>query len=251
MRGYILPVGPYDADLARIHDDGFGALAAAAGADLAAELAARGLRRATVVELGCGSGITAAALAEAGHDVHGIDSSQAMVDLARRRVPSGRFVVGAAQDVDLPGCDAVAAIGEVLNYATAEDPTGAVLRSVFDRVHAALRPGGLFMLDLAGPGRIPGGGPVRSHALGASWAILVEAEEDAQALTLERRMTTFTRAAGEGYRRAETVHRQRLHRSAPTLAALRAAGFTARPLRGYGGVRFAPGHRVYLARAAR
>ena len=59
-----------------------------------------------MVELGCGSGATAAALSEAGHEVLGIDASRAMVELARSRAPLARFRVGTWVDEPIPECDA-------------------------------------------------------------------------------------------------------------------------------------------------
>ncbi len=234
----------YGPDLAFIHDDGFGQLASAAADVALAALAP--VAPATVVELGCGSGLTAARLAAAGHDVLGYDPSPSMLALARERVPGARFAAGTAAGARLPRCDAVLAIGEVLNYATAGDPSGRRLERIFARAHAALRPGGLFLFDLAGPGRVPAG-TARSFATGGDWAILVETREDPRAGTLERRMTTF-RAHRGAYRREDSVHRQQLHAAGPAAAALRAAGFTARVLRGYAGVPFAPGHRAFVAR---
>jgi SAM-dependent methyltransferase len=70
-----------------------------------------------VIDLGCGSGILSREVADAGYDVLGIDISPAMIDLARRRVPYGDFRVGSVLTGDLPPCIAVAAVGEVINYA--------------------------------------------------------------------------------------------------------------------------------------
>ena len=94
------------------------------------------------------------------------------------------------------------------------------------------------------------GGVSRTWAAGPDWAILIEVEEDRRAAALTRRMTTFRRA-GRGYRRGAEIHRLRLYASSEVLALLRAAGFSARALRGYGAEPFAPGHRVFVARKRR
>lgn len=75
--------GGYGEDLAAIHADGFTMLAEGAAREALARLAP-GSR---VLELGCGDGTTAALLAEAGHDVVGVDASPAMAALARARAP--------------------------------------------------------------------------------------------------------------------------------------------------------------------
>jgi hypothetical protein len=140
----------------------------------------------------------------------------------------------------------VTAIGEVLNYdvsAEAEEH----LVSFFARAHAALRPDGLLVLDVAGPGRIPADGPVRTWSEGSDWAILVETAEDRRAHELTRRMTVFRRTGG-GWRRTETEHRQRLYPASAVVALLRDAGFRARILRSYEGDEpLAPGHRALIA----
>jgi SAM-dependent methyltransferase len=226
----------YDEDLAYTHDRGFGHVAEAAARYVLTLLP----ERATVIELGCGSGITARRLTDAGHDVLGIDQSPALIALARERAPSARFQVGSFVTEPLPECDAVLAIGEVLNYLFDEGNTRAALPGLFVRIHAALRPGGLLLFDLAGPGVLRN--PSRPWTAGPDWAVMVERQE--QRGVLERHITSFVERCA-GYRRSEEVHRQRLYRPAEILPLLRAAGFTARNTRGYSP---GPGRNVYLAR---
>jgi SAM-dependent methyltransferase len=54
---------------------------------------------ARVADLGCGTGTLTRLLADEGYDVDGLDSSQAMIERARAKVPEARFVVG---DANLP-----------------------------------------------------------------------------------------------------------------------------------------------------
>ena len=230
----------YDEDLAYTHDRGFGHVAEDAARYVLTLLPGH----ASVVELGCGSGITARRLTDAGHDVTGIDQSEALIALARERAPEARFTVGSFVTEPLPGCDAVLAIGEVLNYLFDEGNTRAALPQLFARIDAALRPGGLLLFDLAGPGVLRGDGR-RHFSAGADWAVLVEYREQGDLLT--RRITSFVER-GAGYRRSEEVHRQRLYRPAEILPLLRASGFTARNTRGYSP---GPGRNVYLARKTR
>jgi SAM-dependent methyltransferase len=230
----------YDEDLAYTHDRGFG--------HVAEDAARYGLtllpEHASVVELGCGSGITARRLTHAGHDVLGIDQSPALIALARERAPKARFEVGSFVSATLPDCDAVLAIGEVLNYLFDEGNTRAALPALFARIHAALRPGGLLLFDLAGP-RVMQGDGRRHFSAGSDWAVLVEYGEQGDVLT--RHITSFVER-GAGYRRSEEIHRQRLYRPAEVLPLLRAAGFAARNTRGYSP---GPGRHVYLARKPR
>jgi SAM-dependent methyltransferase len=230
----------YDEDLAYIHDRGYSEIAEAAATSVLELLPAH----ASIVELGCGSGVTAARLTDAGHEVLGIDQSTALIALARRRAPRARFRVGSFVSEPIPDCDAVLAISEVLNYLFDERNTRAALPGLFARIHAALRPSGALVFDLAAPGAVPGGRS-RTWRTGPDWAVLAENREDGDLLT--RSITSFRRR-GAGYRRSEEVHRQRLHRPAEILALLRATGFRARTRRRYGEV--SPGHRrhIYVAR---
>lgn len=238
----------YGSDLAYIHDAGFLALAEQATPLVVTLLRERGIAGGEIVELGSGSGATAAALAEAGHDVLGIDASRAMVELARSRAPGARFRLGSWTDAEIPRCDAVLAIGEVLGYTGAAKGTKAELRSLFGRVAAALRPGGLFVFDLATPGRVPGG-EHSAFRVGPDWAIFYGASEDARGARLVRRITTFRRIGGGAtYRRSEEVHRLRLWYPDDVKTMLREARFRVQVRRGYGSESFAPGHRVFIAR---
>ena len=87
---------------------------------------------------------------------------------------------------DLPRCVAVAAVGECLNYLFDPGNTRPKLVKLFRRIHAALEPGGLFILDVAEPGRVSGAGPQRTYVEGKDWAVLVTNEEDTAASDLDQ-----------------------------------------------------------------
>ena len=240
----------YGKDLAYVHDAGFLQLAEQATPVVVKMLADRGVDRGHIVELGSGSGATAQALTEAGHRVLGIDASRAMVELARSRAPAAHFRVGSWADTQFPECDAVLAIGEVLGYVGSARGTKNELEDLFGRVRTALRPNGMFIFDLAIPGRVPGGED-SAFRVGDDWAILYTASESGP--TLQRRITAFRRIGGGAtYRRTEEVHRLRLWHSREIDKMLREARFRVQVRRGYagGGGAFAPGHRVFIARAA-
>lgn len=194
----------YECDLAYVHDVGFGDFAREATPGLLAVLRSAGITQGLVVDLGCGSGIWASALIRRGYDVLGIDVSKAMIHLARRRAPAARFVQASLLVADLPSCDAVTSIGECLNYTFDQRNTRRELRKLFRRVYDALRPGGVFVFDIAEPGQTPR----RSHFVGKDWAILFEAEPRSDFLI--RRMTIFRRL-GKLYRRSQETHQMRLY----------------------------------------
>jgi SAM-dependent methyltransferase len=233
-------VAGYTADLAWIHHTGFGDYARNAAPGLLNLLRHRGVDRGLVVDLGCGSGIWARELTNAGYQVLGVDISPAMIRLARREAPVARFRIGSLLDVELPPCDAVTSLGECINY-TFDGRTGPLaLRHLFRRVHTALRPAGVFVFDFAEPGI----GARRVFTEGDGWAVLAESSERSGVLV--RRITSFRRV-GRLYRRTEEIHRLRLYRAADLLAALRACGFRARRLRAYGDFPPLPGRAIIMA----
>jgi SAM-dependent methyltransferase len=238
----------YGEDLAHIHDAGFGELAEAGASHLLHQFAKQGTDSGLVLDLGCGSGIAAQMIAAAGFDVVGIDRSPEMVALARARLPEGDFRVGSFIDAELPqGATAIVAIGEVLNYVFDERNGPGALSDVFERVYAALEPGGVFLFDLSGPGRV-GADPVRTWRAGPDWAVLAKAVEDPGEGRLTRSIVTFRDVGGEGYRRSEETHELRLYGANAVLAALAGAGLRSTTMRGYDGQDLFPGHRAYLAR---
>jgi SAM-dependent methyltransferase len=240
-------VSGYGADLAYIHDTGHGEFARRAAPAVVKMLRGAGIRKGLIVDLGCGSGIFARAMSDAGYDVVGIDQSREMLRIARRRAPRARFRRGSFLDVILPPCAAVTAIGECFNYLF-DDANGiAALSPLLGRIHAALQPGGLLIFDIATPGRAGGAGKRQKNVHGSDWAILLETEEDPRRRTLTRRIVSF-RKVGRLYRRCEEVHRLRLYRPGEITAALRRAGFAVRALRGYGRARLPSG---WIALAAR
>jgi SAM-dependent methyltransferase len=139
----------YRYDLAYIHDAGFGHLAASAAPVVIEELKRAGTHSGTVVDLGCGSGITSRLLCDAGYEVVGIDLSEPLIEMARKRVPDAAFRMGSFTTADIPPCVAVMAIGEVFNYIFDTANSTAVRAKAFDRIYAALAPGGLLVFDMA------------------------------------------------------------------------------------------------------
>lgn len=92
-----------------------------------------------VLELGCGPGADAVAFAE-GRRYTGVDISSAMIDLARRHVPTGTFIEHDLTTLELPAArfDAVVSLFVLGHLPAAEHlPT-------IHRVFGWLRPGGVF-----------------------------------------------------------------------------------------------------------
>ncbi|MFN0105022.1 MAG: class I SAM-dependent DNA methyltransferase [Bryobacteraceae bacterium] len=241
MNGYL-------EDLAYINDAGFSDFTTGTTPGVLSILRRAGVRSGLVVDLGCGSGRWAEALGEAGYDVLGVDLSPAMIRLARRRAPRARFETVSLLSVRLPACDAVTAIGEIVNYQFDPKHSRAALTRLFRRVHTALRPGGVFVFDVAGPGRVPAEVPGLYWKESADWSIHVEVDGNADSRWMSRKIVCFRRNAAGRYRRTEELHRLRLLDSAEVVAELETIGFRAREQAGYGRFRLYPGMRAVVAR---
>jgi SAM-dependent methyltransferase len=236
----------YGDDLAYIHDAGHRGYALGAAPGLLRILRRHGVRQGLVVDLGCGSGRWARELNRAGYRVLGIDQSPAMIRLARRIAPGSRFEVASLLSFELPACDAVTSLGECLNYCFEAGNSRRQLQRLFRRAYRALRPGGVFVFDVAGPGRLPREASERAGSEGPDWAVLVEKSGDRKRGLLERRIISFRRI-GRLYRRSEEIHRLRLYRIADLAADLRGCGFRVRRLRAYGRFRLPDGIGAMLA----
>jgi ubiquinone/menaquinone biosynthesis C-methylase UbiE len=98
-----------------------------------------------VLDLGCGSGVPSAGmLAESGIEVVGIDVSTEMLALARRNVPTGRFVAMDVMELDgsLGRFDAACAFFSLLMLRRADIP------KVLRRVRSVLEPGGIVTIGM-------------------------------------------------------------------------------------------------------
>lgn len=97
-----------------------------------------------LLELGCGTGRHAEALARLGYRVTGVDRSDAMVTQARKRAPDLAFVQGDLRDFRAGRTfDVVIALFHVMSYQT----TNADLIAAFKTAAAHLAPGGVFIFD--------------------------------------------------------------------------------------------------------
>jgi SAM-dependent methyltransferase len=239
--------GFYREDLAYVHDVGHAGFALRSAPGILGILRDNGIPGGLVVDLGCGSGLWARELLRAGCGVLGIDISDAMVEIAREKAPGAEFRVGSLFEAPIPPCDAVMAVGEVLNYLFDPENEKRGLEGVFGRVYGALRPGGVFVFDVLGPGQVPPGTTARGCRVGENWAVFSEREEDVGRGTMERRIVGF-RKVGEHYRREDEVHRVRLYEPYEVAYGLDRAGFQVRTMDPYGGHPLGENHAAFVAR---
>lgn len=107
----------------------------------------------SLLELGCGSGGHALKLVEKGLQIHGVDMSQDMLDMANQqksRLPSAQaeklhFSQGDIRELQLGKTfGSVVSLFHVISYL----PTLDDILTVFDRVHSHLEHGGVFIFDI-------------------------------------------------------------------------------------------------------
>jgi len=235
----------YGPDLALVHSAGFSPAARASARLMVGRLRSAGLLDGCVVELGCGSGESASVLDRAGYAVVGLDRSADMLRLARARVPGASFRQRSLWTAALPAAVGVTAVGEPLSYLPAPAPYTPALTRLFQRVHRALVPGGLLLLDVVTPDRVPHA-PARKWIEGRDWAVLVEATGDRRRDVVTRRIVTFVRA-GAGWRRSVEWHRQRAVPAMTVVQLLIASGFGVERLDAYGTEPLLPGQAGFLA----
>ena len=216
-------VGFYGPEQAAIHDERFGDLARDAARLVVDRLYDAGFPSGLVTDLGCGSGILAAAVVDAGFDATGVDLSPAMVDLARVALPEATFTVGSVHDVPIAPSVAVTATGEVLQYAT--DPRAGLdaFRVLAGRVFLSLAPGGLFVFDVSTPGRNLGLDVRHVFHDHHSWMLGMHATEVGD--RLDRRIVILVREADGRFRRVDETHELCLYEPGAVTAILQDVGF--------------------------
>ncbi|MBW4523120.1 MAG: class I SAM-dependent methyltransferase [Scytolyngbya sp. HA4215-MV1] len=242
----------YNEDLAYIHDVGFCDYALQANSSILASLAQQGIQHGLVVELGCGSGLSTQAFAQAGYDVLGVDISAAMIAIAQARVPTAQFRVASLFQTEIPPCQVVVAIGECFNYlfdaVSDVDSTGdrSSLMPLFQRIYTALVEDGLLIFDIVEPGQITPHISSRNFTEGKDWFVLVEKSEDPEQRILTRRIITF-RQIDDYYRRSDEVHRQRLYFASELATELASIGFQVQISRHYGQYELPPARAALVA----
>lgn len=222
----------YKQDLAYIHDVGFRDYALKSMPGILEILQHNHIFTGLIVDLGCGSGLSAQVLHQASYQVLGIDISEAMIEIAKTKVPTAEFRVTSLFTTEIPPCAAVISIGECLNYLF-DANSDQILNSLFRRIYNALSSGGMFIFDVVIPGQVPPGEILKSFTEGQDWIVLVEKQEDRIQQILTRRIITL-RQVGELYRRTEEVHHQRLFDSKTLAEKLISIGFQVEIMERYG-----------------
>jgi SAM-dependent methyltransferase len=182
----------------------------------------------TLVDVACGTGEFAIALARRGVEVIGVDQSPEMLALARRSAQaSGVSVTFLEQDMrrlHLPApVDAATCLYDSLSYLVDE----ADFRTTLAAVAAALRPGGLFLFDMN-----------TLQGLATRWGNRIwiiqdtgdafeadQSEFDYGSGIATLRVNAFLHRHGNLYERVQEIHRERGYAVPAIDGGLSAAGF--------------------------
>ncbi|WP_071882331.1 class I SAM-dependent methyltransferase [Stanieria cyanosphaera] len=106
----------YKEDLAYIHDIGYSDYALKSAPEILNLLSQNNIKEGLIVDLDCGSGLSALEFTKAHYRVLGVDISESLIAITRIRVPDAEFRVESIFKVDIPSCNAVISIGECFNY---------------------------------------------------------------------------------------------------------------------------------------
>lgn len=227
-----MPDAPYyREDLAWVHHTGYTGYVANATDGILGRIRRHGLKRGQqVLEIGCGSGLLARALANEHYAVCGIDASPAMVELARAQVAGGEFHAVSLPVRRRPGepgalrpADAVVSTGHVLNYLDSRDDVALALAELA----GALRPGGLLVIDLMTERYREARDIRHPHAkVEEDWTIVTRFSRPAP-YRFDRDITVFRRVDGV-WRRSDEHHSNVTFEADDALAILSAHGVDAR-----------------------
>lgn len=97
-----------------------------------------------VLDLGCGSGDPADVEIAKEHKVTGVDISRRQINLARQKVPSGRFLHADAGSVRFPP----ASFDAVVSFYTIEHIPREEHQTILKCIHEWLKPGGFLLISL-------------------------------------------------------------------------------------------------------
>lgn len=234
----------YNSDLARIHDQNFSSLAIDAASFLLKSVNADQKK---MVDLGCGSGTLARILSDSGFQVTGVDYSADMIALAQKNVPQVPFIQSSIFDYQIPKCDTISLLGEVICYLFDHRNDQQHLTSLFEKCYKSLNPQGLLVFDFLTPEVVTDGHLARRFIERENWSMFVALDRDASNTILTRDITLFYRE-GELYRRSQETHRQRLFDATSVQEMLEEIGFSTEILDSYSEEKFRTGHVGMLCR---
>lgn len=234
----------YDTDLAYVHDTGYSNFARHAAKMIKKVFDEQfSKKKELIIDLGCGSGIVAKELVDGGFKVLGIDKSQALIEIAKKRAPNVNYKVSSFFETTLPKCIGVVSTSECLNYATNGENHNNI-KGLFEKVFTSLEHGGLFIFDMIEPGTTNDRKYIVEHD---DWTMFLHTWEDQDQNILTRDITLF-RKTGELYRKSKEIHKARLYPHKQIISLLEDAGFEVSVFKQYDELKLGEHHFGYHCR---
>jgi cyclopropane fatty-acyl-phospholipid synthase-like methyltransferase len=228
----------YKKQLAQIHDTYFGDLAKNAAIDIVTNIWTAKTGK-NVIDIGCGSGILASILVAKDFSVVGIDISDDILEIARKRAPTAKFFKASLHNFDFTACNIVTAIGEPINYLFDNQSNYESSLVFFNKVYNNLEANGLFIFDfltnkieLKEHSRI-----IEKEDMTMFLSITIDKEKS----ILSRKMIYFIKD-GDCYVRDSETHKQFLFDQSVIINQLVTTGFQVEKIDGYNGIKFRSGH---------
>ena len=233
----------YNAVLSSIHDSYFGQLALDASSLIKRLLKDREPSNRYIVDLGCGSGILAKELSEQGFKVLGVDISEHMLAIAKRKAPKAAFIHSSLFDFSVPLCNVVCAIGESINYVFHNTDNNDTVKNLFQHIYNQLKPKGYFIFDIltTEAQKVP----ITKVMENEQVTMIVQISVDPTAPILTREITFFTKE-GDHYIKHKETHKQQLFDRFKIKGILTQIGFLVSVTENYNNDPFRQGHFAFI-----
>ncbi len=175
-----------------------------------------------VMDLACGTGNMTGFLLQAGYNVHGLDSSRQMLEVAKHKLPGVKFFLGDFLNWGIDeSYDAVICVFDSLNNLLVPQEVFLAFKEVLKH----LRPGGVFVFDLN-----------TRYGLKQYWGNNFRITKDENMVVLWRsrsikpgfsqlRITVFAKENDRWQRAADEVHTERGYDSPEVIKMMLQAGF--------------------------
>ncbi|MFA9493370.1 class I SAM-dependent methyltransferase [Streptococcus sp. E17BB] len=185
-------------------------------------------KEAKLLELACGTGIQSVRFAQAGFEVTGLDLSEEMLAVAKRRAASAKVAVDfvAGNMLDLSGVgrfDLVTCYSDSLCYLADEVEMG----DVFAQVYEHLNDGGTFIFDVHSTYQTDEVFPGYSHHENAEdFAMVWDTYEDEAPHSVVHELTFFIKDEDGRFTRYDEIHEERTYELLTYDVLLEQVGFT-------------------------